>query len=241
MGHAYLTGDWLLPLLFPHLHRMDYTKVTVAAVAIPVAWLLFKKLRRSDIADIRGPDTSWSFLLGMTKSRLWTLPRRSDRPVGHLKLLWQSDCGTMEEMFLDNYGSVVRIKTPFTVRQNRMSQFPSSLLVFTGIRRTDFGLRTLQPCTTSTKPQVTSTKNLRTVGRWKQSSLTKGCYPQKVRTMFRIGIVFQLILLLGAAHRRQRKAMMPAFGLTASRELLPRFTEVVDKASRVYTSGLDLH
>ena len=45
---------------------MDYTKVTVAAVAIPVAWLLFKKLRRSDIADIRGPDTSWSFLLGTT-------------------------------------------------------------------------------------------------------------------------------------------------------------------------------
>ena len=45
---------------------MDYTKAAVAAAAIPVAWILFKKLRRSDIADIRGPDTSWSFLLGMT-------------------------------------------------------------------------------------------------------------------------------------------------------------------------------
>ena len=45
---------------------MDYTKSTVAAVAVFAVWLLFKKLKRSDIADIRGPDTSWSFILGMT-------------------------------------------------------------------------------------------------------------------------------------------------------------------------------
>jgi hypothetical protein len=165
----------LFPLLFSHLHPMDYIKVTVAAVTIPAAWLLFKKLRRSDIADIRGPDTSWSFLLGTTKSRSWTLSRRSHLPVGHLKLLWQSERGTIEEMFWDNYGSVVRIKAPFTVRQERMSQFPPSLLVFTGFRRTDFGLRTLQRCTTSTKPQVTSTGSLRAFWRWKRSSLTRGC------------------------------------------------------------------
>jgi len=35
----------------------------------------------------------------------------------------------------------------------------------------------------------------------------------------------------GETHRRQRKGMMPAFGLTASRELLPRFVEVLDKVS----------
>jgi len=41
----------------------------------------------------------------------------------------------------------------------------------------------------------------------------------------------ELIKHLGDTHRRQRKGMMPAFGLTASRELLPRFVEVLDKVS----------
>jgi len=41
----------------------------------------------------------------------------------------------------------------------------------------------------------------------------------------------ELIQYLGETHRRQRKGMMPAFGLTASRELLPRFVEVLDKVS----------
>ena len=63
------------------------------------------------------------------------------------------------------------------------------------------------------------------------SSQTRVCWPQKVKFRFRINIALRLILLPGATHRRQRKGMMPAFGLTASRELLPRFTEVVDKAS----------
>ena len=47
----------------------------------------------------------------------------------------------------------------------------------------------------------------------------------------RSSVLFQLTSSLGAVHKRQRKCMMPAFGQTASRELLPRFIEVVDKAS----------
>ncbi|KAF9787463.1 cytochrome P450 [Thelephora terrestris] len=38
-----------------------------------------------------------------------------------------------------------------------------------------------------------------------------------------------LLCVEGEAHRRQRKAMMPAFGLTTSREYLPRFIEVIEK------------
>lgn len=49
---------------------------------------------------------------------------------------------------------------------------------------------------------------------------------------FRVSVLFRLTGLLGAAHRRQRKAMMPAFGQATSNELLPRFIAVVDKASR---------
>ena len=30
--------------------------------------------------------------------------------------MWQSEAGSVEELFLDNYGSVVRIKAPFAVR-----------------------------------------------------------------------------------------------------------------------------
>ena len=41
----------------------------------------------------------------------------------------------------------------------------------------------------------------------------------------------ELIEPLGDTHRRQRKSMMPAFGSTASRELFPRFVEVLDKVS----------
>jgi len=48
----------------------------------------------------------------------------------------------------------------------------------------------------------------------------------------------ELIQCLGETHRRQRKGMMPAFGLTASRELLPRFIEVLDKVS---ASPLNTH
>ena len=43
---------------------------------------------------------------------------------------------------------------------------------------------------------------------------------------------------LGETHKRQRKGMMPAFGLTASRELLPRFVEVLDKVSLSIQSSL---
>jgi hypothetical protein len=45
---------------------MDFSKTIVAVVVVPVIWLLFKKLKQSDVADIRGPDTSWSFLMGTT-------------------------------------------------------------------------------------------------------------------------------------------------------------------------------
>jgi len=45
----------------------------------------------------------------------------------------------------------------------------------------------------------------------------------------------ELIRCLGEIHKRQRKGMMPAFGLTASRELLPRFVEVLDKVSDTFS------
>jgi len=37
--------------------------------------------------------------------------------VGHLKYLWHSECGVIENQFLREYGTVVRIKGPFLVRQ----------------------------------------------------------------------------------------------------------------------------
>ena len=37
--------------------------------------------------------------------------------VGHLKFLWHSECGVVENQFLREYGTVVRIKGPFLVRQ----------------------------------------------------------------------------------------------------------------------------
>ena len=48
---------------------------------------------------------------------------------------------------------------------------------------------------------------------------------------FSISSRLKLIQCTGEAHRRQRKAMVPAFGLTTSREYLPRFIEVIDKVS----------
>ena len=48
---------------------MDYRTTIVAVVAIPTAWLVFKKLRGSDIADIPSPNTPWSFMLGTTTLR----------------------------------------------------------------------------------------------------------------------------------------------------------------------------
>ena len=41
-----------------------YSRPIVAAVVVPAVWLLFKRLKQSDIADIRGPDTSWTYILG---------------------------------------------------------------------------------------------------------------------------------------------------------------------------------
>jgi hypothetical protein len=43
---------------------MEYSKTIVAVVVVPAIWLLFKKLKQSEVADIRGLDTSWSFLMG---------------------------------------------------------------------------------------------------------------------------------------------------------------------------------
>ena len=37
--------------------------------------------------------------------------------TGHLKFLWHSESGVVENRFLEEYGSVVRIKGPFSVRQ----------------------------------------------------------------------------------------------------------------------------
>lgn len=38
--------------------------------------------------------------------------------VGHLKFLWHAEFGVIEDRFLREYGSVVRIKGPFSVRQS---------------------------------------------------------------------------------------------------------------------------
>lgn len=52
----------------------------------------------------------------------------------------------------------------------------------------------------------------------------------------------ELIQRLGETHRRQRKGMMPAFGSTASRELVPRFVQVLDKVGTSLESfALRLH
>lgn len=36
--------------------------------------------------------------------------------VGHLKFLWHSESGIIEHQFLEEYGNVVRVKGPFSVR-----------------------------------------------------------------------------------------------------------------------------
>ncbi|KAF9789640.1 cytochrome P450 [Thelephora terrestris] len=158
---------------------MEYSKTIVAVVVVPAIWLLFKKLKQSEVADIRGPDTSWSFLMG------------------HLKLLWHSEAGGVEKLFLDNYGSVVRFKAPFA--ENRL--------------------------------WVADPKALHHI-----FHATSYLYRKSASRREMDAIIADRGLLYadGAAHRRQRKAMMPAFGLSASRELLPRFVEVVDKSEAMW-------
>ena len=58
---------------------MDYSKTIAAAVVVPTVWLLFKRLKQSDIADIRGPDTSWTYILG-TSVYLSNVFSRPDSP-----------------------------------------------------------------------------------------------------------------------------------------------------------------
>jgi hypothetical protein len=38
--------------------------------------------------------------------------------IGHLKFLFHSESSAVESQFLNEYGSVVRVKGPFLVRQN---------------------------------------------------------------------------------------------------------------------------
>jgi len=48
---------------------MDWiSKAATVVVAVSVAYALLRKLRRSSISDIRGPDNSASFLLGSSTS-----------------------------------------------------------------------------------------------------------------------------------------------------------------------------
>ncbi|KAF9789656.1 cytochrome P450 [Thelephora terrestris] len=166
---------------------MDYSKTVVVAVVVPAIWLLLKKLKRSDIADMHGPDTSdtsWSFILG------------------HLKLMAHSESGGVEKLFLDNYGSVVRFKAPFA--ENRL--------------------------------WVADPKALHQI-----FHATSYLYRKSASSREMNAIIADPGLLAadGATHRRQRKAMMPAFGLTASRELLPRFVEVVDKLEVMWKDLLE--
>ena len=100
-------------------------------------------------------------------------------------------------------------------------------------------MRTPKHCTTSSKPQITSTESPRTAERWMPSSRVRGCCMRMVKAKICVSL-FRLIPPAGDAHKRQRKSMMPAFGLTTSRELLPRFIEVVDKASLFRSSVLGL-
>ena len=100
-------------------------------------------------------------------------------------------------------------------------------------------MRTPKHCTTSSKPQITSTESPHTTGRWMLSLQIRGCCVRMVKTKICVSVLW-LIPLAGDTHKRQRKSMMPAFGLTTSRELLPRFIEVVDKASLFRSSVLGL-
>ena len=38
--------------------------------------------------------------------------------IGHLKFLFHSESSVVESQFLNEYGSIVRVKGPFLVRQN---------------------------------------------------------------------------------------------------------------------------
>ena len=169
------------------------------------------------------------------------LPSRSDGPVGHLRFILSSEAASVEALFLNNYGSVVRTKAPFAVCQGRISQLFLFLLTFTDAQ--EDRLWVADPKALHHIFQATSYLYQKPAHLLEINSIvtdhgllaTQGEDKLPCQSFF-----FQLILSPGADHRRQRKAMMPAFGLTASRELLPRFTEVVDKVTQVSTIEPDL-
>ena len=96
---------------------MDWVgKTATVFVALSVAYIL-KKRWRSPVSDIRGPDDSASFLLGLSTPRHFGMPRTDRiRGVGHLKYLWHSKYGVIEDRFLKEYGSIVRFRDGLLVR-----------------------------------------------------------------------------------------------------------------------------
>ena len=97
------------------------------------------------------------------------------------------------------------------------------------IRRINFGSPTPRRCTKFYKPQATSTRNPQSEKRPLPYSQTEGWCGRMVWRLSPISSRVRLTHLTGDTHRRQRKSMMPAFGLTTSREYLPRLIEVLDK------------
>ena len=96
---------------------MDWVgKTATVFVAFSVAYIL-KKRWRSPISDIRGPDHSASFLLGLFSPHHFGMSS-TDRiwGVGHLKYLWSSECGVIEDHFLSEYGGIVRFRGALLVR-----------------------------------------------------------------------------------------------------------------------------
>jgi len=147
--------------------------------------------------------------------------------IGHLKFLWHSESGVIENRFLKEYGNVVRIKGPFLVRQ----------ISFRAVIDPDG--RKGGPTLVRRSQGVASHPTSHKLPLRETFDSSGDCFPGH-RQRFALGGWYvrspltsrhELIQCLGETHRRQRKGMMPAFGLTASRELLPRFVEVLDKVS----------
>ena len=137
--------------------------------------------------------------------------------VGHLSSLQNAEAGELENHYLNTYGSVVRWKAPLGVRE-----FLYQFLRDWGLDR----LRSGQEDRLWMADPKAISHILNSGDLWVKTVATR----EITAILFDRGVAWAE----GDVHKRQRKALAPAFGHSESKALMPRFLLVANKVCEDY-------
>ena len=118
------------------LSDMEYTQWAALGGAATATYAAYRRYTRISLDDVPGPENP-SFLYGALHSFQPSMFRFRLNPctgtwnaTGNMLSVWNAEAGKLEDHYLTTYGSIVRWKGPFGVREflrNRTPIPPRSL------------------------------------------------------------------------------------------------------------------